>query len=823
MRKVLIVLLILFLVGGASGATVNLADCERNTVQTAIDNAADGDVINLPACDVAWSQTVTLPDTKGVEIIGANNENCGLANINCDTRITGTADPKFTVQNHADRNTFHRISGIDFYDQEVIAIGIVQTKLWGDQSYGRYRIDHCRFYDHGGLWVSGNAYGVSDHINSYQNRGALGEYIFVTDGRTGKQHYYSNPRDIGYKDWLEPVQWGSQYFHYMEDWNIVFSVWDSNTQNWADSVAGGKKVIRNTEFRNTSCGLGGHDACTSGRRGTHAQENYNNLVIVDPTPYGPWSGNLGRGGTTLVYNNTFKSTGWSAGTPLFWGYSSPVYRYPYSGHCNVSQTQCEYNSDCPSGEKCAGCANEGEAWRKACDNVNENFCLASLQLGCTNNVDCASYGAPGDVCITIDGNIDGTGYPCRDQFGFTGDTSGDYMQSSPVMGWNNKECRDSVNPAGCTSYVDVPIIYASLDNPVVQYERDVIYYNNIDGTGICEDGIDNEPTQGGVSDGADETDPTCQEFWDYNTHMRKDYTPLPYPHPLVSGEVIIPQNDYHRGDKNQDCDINETEVGMFIDDDWLDLLEVNIWEVIDVIRIWSHGGSYAGCVASASAFVYEEVDDEVFEDYLEILEEVVPEVSSDEVVWLKFDGDFSDSSGNGNDASLSGNVGFIDGKNGKVASFDGAMGSYIKTLNKGTDEFTYSFWVRLSSFTHGAYLVNQGDLQSPYTINSVDILSWPPYNNRIRFKIEQNPSVDIELFSDSAVSLGDWIHVAISVDEDNCAKLYVDGNLEDSACGFVDPILYDRWLTIGSQFNGTIDDFRVFDRALSEEEVAGLG
>ena len=79
-----------------SSADAHLASCSQSDVQAAIDSANDGDTIYLPACDVVWDTTVTIPNTKGVSIIGA-----GVGN----TRITGTADPKFKILIASDRST----------------------------------------------------------------------------------------------------------------------------------------------------------------------------------------------------------------------------------------------------------------------------------------------------------------------------------------------------------------------------------------------------------------------------------------------------------------------------------------------------------------------------------------------------------------------------------------------------------------------------------------------------------------------------------------------------------------------------------------------
>ena len=87
------------------------------------------------------------------------------------------------------------------------------------------------------------------------------------------------------------------------------------------------------------------------------------------------------------------------------------------------------------------------------------------------------------------------------------------------------------------------------------------------------------------------------------------------------------------------------------------------------------------------------------------------------------------------------------------------------------------------------------------------------------------------LKSKFAFNDGEWVHVALTVDGNRNATLYVNGELPDTFMGSGAPIygngsivignrwLWDRDLFGGSTFNGCIDEVRLLRRALSVDEI----
>jgi hypothetical protein len=461
-------------------ATIPATSCNQADVQAAINSASDGDTVMVPVGDCTWSSTVTIPDTKGLSIIGA-----GVGN----TKITGTANPKFNIHIAAGLSTFTRISGIEFYSADYQAINIQQTTLWGARSSGRYRIDHCKFNNHKGMRISGNAYGVIDNCTFYRDGDGLYGYWFWTEGRTGMTSATANSADTGYQDWSDPLDFGGPYAHYVEDCSFTFTTL-SSTQNWMDGRGGGRQVFRHNTVVNGR--IGWHDCCASYRRGYLSFEWYDNVFIFEVATGNPL--NDGRGATGIIYGNKISFYDYQGpGTPFYW--PNPVYRYPTVGGCQIP-------------------------WDNPCDSATTKFCIKSTAV-CTSDAECQSIA--GDSCVSVDGQEDSSGYPCRDQFGTA--ASGTGMVEHPVVAWNNLWCEGS---ASCTPNQWAYISRSSQDADVVKYERNVIDYDPILGIGTCEDGVDND-LDGGIDN---TSDITCQNYWDTINHKKKNYTPYTYPHPL---------------------------------------------------------------------------------------------------------------------------------------------------------------------------------------------------------------------------------------------------------------------------------------------------
>jgi len=179
-----------------------------------------------------------------------------------------------------------------------------------------------------------------------------------------------------------------------------------------------------------------------------------------------------------------------------------------------------------------------------------------------------------------------------------------------------------------------------------------------------------------------------------------------------------------------------------------------------------------------------------------------------------------DSSGNGNDGIISG-ASWVSGKFGNALEFDGEN-DYVNISDSPSlslKNMTITFWFYPKSTKRR---VLQKQLEYDFYIND---------NSELEF-----------WFSDGSfwyggssegcylsVSLNQWHFVAAEVNTSGIGKLYVDGNIV--TCQAYEPFYLGDTsnplrlgTTIDSQqfFNGTIDELRIFNRTLTDEEISYL-
>ena len=200
-----------------------------------------------------------------------------------------------------------------------------------------------------------------------------------------------------------------------------------------------------------------------------------------------------------------------------------------------------------------------------------------------------------------------------------------------------------------------------------------------------------------------------------------------------------------------------------------------------------------------------------------------------------FDGDANDSSGNGLHGILMGGPTFVLGNSGQAISFDG-VDDYVEITGYkgilGPNAVTVTAWVKTTSTA----TANTG-------IDSTNaIIGWGPNTAGLRFGFRvddgrlrtEHHGGNIQ--GNSLVADGQWHHVAVTVQANSTVsypqvRLWLDG-LDDTRPG-TDPDAYnitaDLDVSIGRRpasndrfFMGQIDDVRIYNRALSAEEIAGM-
>jgi len=190
-----------------------------------------------------------------------------------------------------------------------------------------------------------------------------------------------------------------------------------------------------------------------------------------------------------------------------------------------------------------------------------------------------------------------------------------------------------------------------------------------------------------------------------------------------------------------------------------------------------------------------------------------------------------DSTGKGNDAVLNGMDGrtcWVDGISGKALSFDGVK-SYVdcgskEIFNFGTNSFTFSLWVYVkSSITEYDRAICKGgnsDSQPGFSIG----LGLGDWGASITDPEKKQAGV---LFGTESESLNQWVYLAVVVDrEANLVYGYRDGILTGSSdiTGFGSvsntfPITIGTIPYVGYWFKGIIDEVKLYNRALSMDEI----
>ena len=197
-----------------------------------------------------------------------------------------------------------------------------------------------------------------------------------------------------------------------------------------------------------------------------------------------------------------------------------------------------------------------------------------------------------------------------------------------------------------------------------------------------------------------------------------------------------------------------------------------------------------------------------------------------------FEGNANDESGNGNDGTLNGNPQFVEGQEGQAISLDGDD-DFVQTdpssSLKVDEKLTFAAWVfvDLDSMAKKTLAVQGTDVDTDgnWEIRVSDDGSFALDKNNV------DGNVDGSARSDGGIPVRQWHHVAITF-SGGTTKFYIDGALDSEkdfgASSFnttSDGIkIGDREYT-GDEtddFKGEMDEVRLYDRALTEEEVQEL-
>jgi len=184
-----------------------------------------------------------------------------------------------------------------------------------------------------------------------------------------------------------------------------------------------------------------------------------------------------------------------------------------------------------------------------------------------------------------------------------------------------------------------------------------------------------------------------------------------------------------------------------------------------------------------------------------------------------------DTSGNDNDGTLENGPQWVDGKYGKALSFDGSDDyvdcGYGESLNI-TDAITIEAYVKFSSLEQTGVIYSRGEHFAYYKGVMLSIRT----NNVLEFWLGNGTEAGV-LDSVSGVPTNQFSHVA-GVWDGTTMIVYINGESKGTD-SFSGPIVYHTSHAVigarsagGRNFSGIIDEVRVYDRALTAEEISDL-
>jgi len=188
-----------------------------------------------------------------------------------------------------------------------------------------------------------------------------------------------------------------------------------------------------------------------------------------------------------------------------------------------------------------------------------------------------------------------------------------------------------------------------------------------------------------------------------------------------------------------------------------------------------------------------------------------------------------DSSGNSNVGTLINGPTRQSGTNcqaGGCLSFDGSTNYVTSSDSNSLDiagNLTVSAWVKWNSFKDYGLIVDKGPANG--SVNTSNYAIWSYANNTIKgFIGNGSANNETDYISTSVLTTGVW-HLVNLVADGSSLSIYVDGAFRASTTQTVTPAAnaYSLYITAPTYtLDGLIDDVRVYNRALSANEISQL-
>lgn len=206
------------------------------------------------------------------------------------------------------------------------------------------------------------------------------------------------------------------------------------------------------------------------------------------------------------------------------------------------------------------------------------------------------------------------------------------------------------------------------------------------------------------------------------------------------------------------------------------------------------------------------------------------------VGYWPFNGNANDESGNGNNGTVNGATLTTDrfGNANSAYSFDG-ISNYISTSNINLhDTGSISVWVNPfldaagnNSWGYSASLIDEN--QDAIGNSGYNLLYNNTAGHGLYAGVGYSGNSNTTIMSHINLSLNNWHHCVLTLNN-GTGKLYMDGVLIKTQTGLSSTsqtsnvLLFGKapWASNGNLFNGKLDDIRIYNRTLNQQEITAL-
>ena len=188
----------------------------------------------------------------------------------------------------------------------------------------------------------------------------------------------------------------------------------------------------------------------------------------------------------------------------------------------------------------------------------------------------------------------------------------------------------------------------------------------------------------------------------------------------------------------------------------------------------------------------------------------------------------TDSSGNNNPATLTGSYSFAGGVSGNALALTGGYASLPTGIVSGVNDFTISAWVKITSLSSWSRIFDFG------TGTTFNMFLTPQAGDTLkpRFAITTTGGGgEQRIDAPAALTINTWTHIAVTL-SGNTGTLYINGvavatntgitihptNLGSTTQNYLGKSQY----AADPALQGSIDDFRLYNRALSPQQIQQL-